>query len=116
MYKQANDFNEEIRHEVRGGTGDVSFQHIYAKGSELNENMRLFARLVLEEGCSIGYHVHENEAEIYYILSGTAETDDNGVKRILKPGDSTMTRSGEGHSIKALGPGKLEFIATIVSC
>ena len=103
MYKQANDFNEEIRHEVRGGTGDVSFQHIYA-------------RLVLEEGCSIGYHVHENEAEIYYILSGTAETDDNGVKRILKPGDSTMTRSGEGHSIKALGPGKLEFIATIVSC
>ena len=116
MYKEEKDFKEEIRQAVRSGTGSVSFQHIYAKGSELNQNMRLFAKLVLEEGCSIGYHVHENEAEIYYILSGTAETDDNGVKRILKPGDSTMTRSGEGHSIKALGPGKLEFIATIVSC
>ena len=116
MYKEEKDFQKEIRQEVRGGTGEVAFNHIYAKGSELNTNMRLFAKLVLEEGCSIGYHIHENETEIYYILSGTAQTNDNGVERILKPGDSTMTRSGEGHSIKALGPGKLELLATIVSC
>lgn len=115
MYKEEKDFREEIRQEVRGGTGNVSFNHIFEKGSELDQNMRLFAKLVLEEGCSIGYHVHENEAEIYYILSGTAETDDNGVKRILKAGDSTLTSSGQGHSIKSLGPGRLELIAAIVS-
>ena len=64
---------------------DTVFNHIYSKGSELNPNMRLFAKLVLKPGCSIGHHVHENEDEIYYILSGTAETDDNGVKRVLHP-------------------------------
>lgn len=115
MFKQEKDWNPELRHEVRGGNGDVMFNHIYSKGAELNPNMRLFAKLVLEPGCSIGYHVHENEDEIYYILSGKAETDDNGVKRILLPGDSTLTRNGEGHSITAVGPEKLELIATIIS-
>lgn len=115
MFKRPEDWKPQIRHEVRGGEGDVIFNHIYEKETELNPNMRLFGKLVLEPGCSIGWHVHEHEAEIYYILSGSAETNDNGVTRILKPGDSTMTRAGEGHSIKALGSEKLEFIATIVA-
>ena len=115
MFKQEKDWNPEIRHAVRGGNGDVIFNHIYRKGVELNPNMRLFAKLVLKPGDSIGWHVHENEDEIYYILSGTAETDDNGVKRILQAGDSTLTRSGEGHSITALGSEKLELIAAIIS-
>ncbi len=89
MFKQEKDWNPEIRKEVRGGCGEVVFNHIYRKGTELNPNMRLFAKLVLEPGHSIGWHVHENEDEIYYILSGTAETDDNGVKRILQAGDSS---------------------------
>ena len=115
MFKQAGDCKPEIREKVRGGNGSVTFNHIYSKGTELNPNMRLFAKLVLEPGCSIGWHVHEHEDEIYYILSGTAETDDNGVKRILQAGDSTLTRSGEGHSITALGSENLELIATIIS-
>jgi len=115
MFKQAKDWKPEIREKVRGGNGSVTFNHIYSKSTELNPNMRLFAKLVLEPGCSIGWHVHEHEDEIYYILSGTAETDDNGVKRILQAGDSTLTRSGEGHSITALGSENLELIATIIS-
>ena len=65
MFKQEKDWKPELRHEVRNGKGDVTFNHIYAKGTELNPNMRLFAKLVLEPGCSIGWHVHENEDEIY---------------------------------------------------
>ena len=115
MFKQEKDWKPEVRHQVRGGSGDTVFNHIYSKGSELNPNMRLFAKLVLKPGCSIGHHVHENEDEIYYILSGTAETDDNGVKRVLHPGDSTLTRSGEGHFLANIGTDDLELIATIVS-
>ena len=60
-------------------------------------------------------HVHEGEDELYYILSGRAETNDNGTVRELVPGDSTLTRSGEGHSIKAVGTENLELLATIVA-
>ena len=45
MFKQKKDWKPELRHEVRGGKGDVVFNHIYSKGSELNPNMRLFHRL-----------------------------------------------------------------------
>lgn len=115
MFKQQQDWTVQIRHQVRGGAGDAIFNHIYRRGEELNPNMRLFAKVVLQPGCSIGWHVHEHEDEIYYILSGAAETNDNGVKRLLHAGDSTLTRNGEGHSIAAVGNEKLEFIAAIVS-
>ena len=115
MFKSRNDASLEVRSQVRGGIGDANFNHIWKKGSELNSNMRLYAKIVLKPGDSIGYHVHEGEDELYYILSGRAETDDNGVIRELVPGDSTLTRSGEGHSIKALGLENLELLATIVT-
>ena len=115
MFKSKNDSSLEIRSKVRGGVGDANFHHIWEKGNELNPNMRLYAKIVLKPGDSIGYHLHEGEDELYYILAGRAETDDNGVLRELVPGDSTLTRSGEGHSIKALGPENLELLATIVT-
>lgn len=115
MFKSRNDASLEVRNQVRGGVGDANFNHIWKKGSELNSNMRLYAKIVLKPGDSIGYHVHEGEDELYYILSGRAETNDNGVIRELVPGDSTLTGSGEGHSIRALGPENLELLATIVT-
>ena len=115
MIKRKGDFRKETRTEMRGGTGTVKFERMWERDTEMKSKARLFSKLILEPGVSIGWHVHENEDEIYYILSGTAETDDNGVKRILQAGDSTLTRSGEGHSITALGSEKLELIATIIS-
>ena len=106
MFKSKNDCSLEVRNCVRGGAGDANFNHIWKKDAELNRNMRLY---------SIGYHVHEGEDELYYILSGRAETNDNGTVRELVPGDSTLTRSGEGHSIKAVGTENLELLATIVA-
>ena len=115
MFKSRNDSSLEVRHNVRGGNGDANFNHIWKKGEELNSNMRLFARIVLKPGDSIGTHPHEGEDEIYYILAGRAETDDNGTLRELLPGDSTLTRSGEKHSIKAVGAENLELLAVIVT-
>ena len=115
MFKSKNDCSLEVRNCVRGGAGDANFNHIWKKDAELNRNMRLYARIVLKPGDSIGYHVHEGEDELYYILSGRAETNDNGTVREPVPGDSTLTRSGEGHSIKAVGTENLELLATIVA-
>lgn len=115
MLKKSTESRLEVRNSVRGGNGDAAFHHIWSKGTELNPNMRLCAKIVLEPGCSIGYHVHEGEDEIYYILSGTAECNDNGEVIALQPGDSTLTRKGEGHSIVCKGLEKLEVLAVIVA-
>ena len=114
MFKQEKDWKPELRHEVRGGKGDVVFNHIYSKGTELNQNMRLFAKLVLEPGCSIGWHVHENEDEIYYILSGHVRTLDNGEWIELGPGDATICRSGEEHAMECVGPEPCVYLAAVI--
>ena len=117
MHRHSGDYTIEYRDNMKGGTGRVRFEHIWKKNShdEMKSLCRQFSRMTLEPGTSVGLHSHSGEEEIYYILSGKAETDDNGVKRILLPGDSTLTRNGEGHSITAVGPEKLELIATIIS-
>ena len=47
---------------------------------------RVFAHTTVYHGSAIGYHVHTNESETYYILKGTARFNDNGTEHILCPG------------------------------
>ena len=61
------------------------------------------------------FHRHENEEEVFVILKGIAEVDDNGVKETLYPGDTILTADGAGHSIKAAGDETLEVMA-VISC
>lgn len=114
MICRADKRSIQIRNQVRGGKGDAIFAHLFKSGEELNENMRLFSVISLKKGDSIGYHVHEGEDELYFILQGEAAYDDNGEKTSLKAGDSTITRSGEGHSIECAGEETLELLAVIV--
>lgn len=114
MICRADKRSVQIRNQVRGGKGDAIFGHLFKSGEELNENMRLFSVISLKKGDSIGYHVHEGEDELYFILRGEAAYDDNGEKTILRAGDSTITRSGEGHGIECAGEETLELLAVIV--
>ena len=98
---------------MRGGEGAVTVTELLAPG-ELVEKGRLCARLTLEAGSSIGYHVHEKEMEFFYILGGEAEYSDNGKLIALYPGDTTLTPDGEGHSIKSTGKTPLELLALIL--
>lgn len=74
---------------------------------------RVFAHTTVYPGSAIGYHVHTNESETYYILKGTARFNDNGTEHILCPGDVAFTGSGDGHGIEAL-EGPVEMIALIL--
>jgi mannose-6-phosphate isomerase-like protein (cupin superfamily) len=71
--------------------------------------------LNLDPGSSIGYHKHDREEEVFVILKGTAEVDDDGSKKILNQGDSILTGNGAGHSIRNIGKEPLEVLAVISS-
>jgi mannose-6-phosphate isomerase-like protein (cupin superfamily) len=82
-------------------------EEMYRKG-------RVFEHTTIQPGCSIGYHVHTNESETYYILSGMAEFNDNGMSDTVQTGDVTFTPSGQGHGIKNIGKEPLELVALIL--
>ncbi len=113
MVKRINDFNTEFRENMRGGDGTVAVTN-FVTAEELNDKGRLFGKIVLKPGCGIGYHVHENDSELFYIMKGTAVYDDNGTQITVCAGDVTLTPAGAGHSIKNEGTEDVELIALIV--
>ena len=98
MIKRADEMISKIRVNMRDGDGQVVVTDILNKG-EYKGNARLVGTILLEPGCSIGAHVHENEEEIFYVMEGTATYNDNGNTVILNKGDSCVCLGGEEHSI-----------------
>ena len=76
---------------------------------------RLFAIMTIQPGDSIGYHSHQNEYEVYYILKGRAKIVDDGETYELEEGDMMQCKSGSSHSIENVGEGPLEHLALILS-
>jgi len=113
MVKDSKSYTTQINENMRGGVGPVKIEHLLSQ-EELNDKGRLFAKITLEPGSSIGFHVHENEMESFYIISGEAEYDDNGETVVLKPGDTTHTPAGAGHAVKNTGDTTLDMIALIL--
>jgi len=76
--------------------------------------LRTFALAELKPGEEVEFHIHEDESEQYYIISGKGEYNDNGKCIEVFPGTVTFTPSGEGHGIKNTGNEILSFIALII--
>jgi len=114
MIRKAVNCKVEYREHMRDGNGTVKITNFIAEPSELNEKGRMFSRITLNPGCSIGYHVHDKDAELFYILRGTGVYSDNGELRMVSAGDVTICRNGEGHSIANETDEVLELIAVIV--
>jgi mannose-6-phosphate isomerase-like protein (cupin superfamily) len=112
MVRRLADMEKQVREKMRGGTGSVEILHIFHP-EELAGKTRLFARLRLLPGSSIGYHVHEGEEEIFYILSGSGCVVEQGVTSPVGPGDAVLTGAG-GHSIENKGEVPLELLAAIL--
>lgn len=115
MIRRKNEYRTEIREEMRGGTGKIFIENLWEPEKDLKAKNRLFAKLTILPGNSIGFHKHENEEEIFVVLKGLAEADDNGKKEVLHPGDTILTGNGAGHAIKSIGDEPLEVMA-VISC
>ncbi len=101
----------EIREHMRGGNKAAE---IIALAREIPKNLRLYSLIRLAPGASIGYHVHENETELFHFLTGSGVADDNGTPVRVSAGDTLSTPSGTGHSVENDGSEDLTFLAVIV--
>jgi mannose-6-phosphate isomerase-like protein (cupin superfamily) len=114
MIRKGNEIKTETNEKRFGGEGTVTTRHLLESTAEMSEKGRLFAHGIIDVDSSLGYHVHENESETFYILRGTAEYNDNGQTSTLKAGDVTLTAAGQGHGMKNIGEEPLEYIALIL--
>ena len=113
MIRRSNEMREERIHELKKGKGTVKLFHLLEK-QELSEKGRLCAREIIEPGNSVGYHKHEGDFELYYVLEGEGIVNDNGSETTVRKMDVVRTGHGEFHSIKNVGNKNLELIAIIL--
>ena len=113
MIRKAAEFKTEYRENMRGGNGTVELTN-FVTPAQLNEKGRLFGNITLKPGCSIGYHVHETDSELFYLIKGQALYNDNGTEYILNAGDVMICPAGTGHAIANNGQEDVELCAVIV--
>ena len=113
MIRKLAECKIERREHMRDGDGTVQITN-FVQASELCDKGRLFGKITLEPGCSIGYHIHEKDSELFYILKGTAEYNDNGEKTTVSAGDIAITPMGGGHSIANRSNEMVELVALIL--
>jgi quercetin dioxygenase-like cupin family protein len=113
MIKKAADLKTEYRPNMRDGNGTVELTS-FATPEELNNKGRLFATITLKPGCSIGYHVHEADSELFYLIKGQVLYNDNGVECNLNAGDVMICPVGTGHAVANNGQETAEICAVIV--
>ena len=94
--------NEEIKVRdsvnARGGNGIVHF-YDFMMPEDAEGHGRLFSKLVLPPGASIGEHQHEGEFEAFYVIEGNPTVTDNGEAVGLNPGDMHLCKNGSSHSV-----------------
>ena len=113
MIKKAADFKTVYNEKMRGGNGTVEITN-FATPEELNNKGRLFANITLRPGCGIGFHVHENESELFYVIKGEAVYNDNGTEYPVSAGDVMVCPAGTGHAVSNNGTEVVELCAVIV--
>lgn len=114
MIRSREECKVEFREKMRDGSGTVEITNFIQGPEELCMKGRLFSKITLKSGCSIGYHVHESDSELFYFLKGTAAYNDNGRVRTVTAGDVAICPPGTGHGVENNSDETVELIAVIV--
>ena len=112
MIKKAEERAVKVNEAMRGGPGSVVLTEIAGKDDMFGKT-RLFSTILLKPGCGIGYHEHNGECEIFCMVKGTAEYNDNGTVYTVTAGDVTIVKDGEGHGIENRSDEDVELVALI---
>ena len=103
---------------VAGGTGPAKMYHVLSK-DELYGHGRLYARVVLASGSSVGWHQHIHDTEPYYVLKGEGDfyegaTGDGERKHTkVHAGQVCIIEVGQWHSRENNSNEDLEIMALI---
>lgn len=89
----------EIQKKCHDGEGEILFREVFKKADFKSNLVHLHETIVLPNS-TIGYHLHEGNEEIYYIMEGEGIMTVDGEKKKVTPGDAIITHSGSKHGLE----------------
>lgn len=79
----------QVRDNVRGGNGTLENRHII-EPDRMFGSATLFSEFFFDPGDGIGPHVHDADAEVYYMLEGVLTLIEDGKETELGPATPPM--------------------------
>ena len=114
MIRRKDEIRIRTVEHAQNGKGSVEF-HDWLLSEEAKGHGRVFSKVVLKPGCSIGYHQHIGEFEAYYVLQGSGLIRDGEHETVIHPGDMNLCPDGCWHGIENAGDTDLVLIALIMN-
>ena len=106
MGKNIINSGEFVKHPKEEG---VYMKHFFCS----SDNDRLNnLEVIIDSGCEISPHIHENSSEFYYVISGFGEFLTEGKWMPFKVGDALKAPIGMEHGIKNTGNDKIIVFST----
>lgn len=103
----------EVIENAKGGVGTIEIQKKIMK-EDVVEGLDLFATVMVHPHSTIGYHLHTEDAEAYYIVKGEGIFLNHNEERIaVKAGDICLIKKGQSHGLENLTDEVLEMIAVV---
>ncbi|MEG0855493.1 MAG: cupin domain-containing protein [Terrisporobacter sp.] len=99
---------------LKNGKGNCK-REVLVDPKYLKGQAKLFAKISIPVGNSIGMHDHVEDFEVYYILKGKGQVLDNYEIIEVNVGDVIYTADGNKHFIENIGDEDLEFIAVVIN-
>ena len=94
---------------LHGGKGTVHYRR--ALGQEVfRTNWSYVDHLAIPPSASLGYHRHDLQEEIYYVISGKGRVVVNGETAVIAAGDAVPVRLREAHSFENSASDDLELM------
>ena len=94
---------------LHGGKGTVLYRR--ALGPEVfRTNWGYVDHVVIPSSASLGYHRHDLQEEIYYVVSGKGRALVNGEAAAISAGDAVPVRVREAHAFENSASGDLELM------
>ena len=94
------------------GRGDF-YGFLLAEGDEFTDAARVYNMMHMLHDCKLGYHTHDGETEVFYIVSGNGIFTDDDKELEVGPGDVLITGTGHGHALENKGSEELVYAALI---
>ncbi|MDO4805574.1 MAG: cupin domain-containing protein, partial [Lachnospiraceae bacterium] len=87
MVRRKEDITTITKPAPFGGTGEITVRSLLEGPEEMYGKGRVFAHTTVYPGSKLGLHMHQGDAETYYIMSGSGKYNDNGTIVDVHPGD-----------------------------
>ena len=107
--KQA--FEPVMKQNLRGGDGEAKF--FASPLPQEGACVQTAARIELAPGASIGFHKHEDDEEVYAIVSGEGTYFYDGGEAPARSGDIFTTLQGMSHGLRNDGASPLVLFAVV---